>query len=98
MVILRSSVAWFSKRTPFLSQPIEVEKPRGYFKCKTNSCRMPKYKLYRLYFHFITFQITTNALVLAQPSNSDQTLYQLHFKVQIRFATKEPPSPLYIGG
>lgn len=29
---------------------------------------MPKYKLYRLYFHFITFQITTNALVLAQPS------------------------------
>lgn len=59
---------------------------------------MPKYKLYRLYFHFITFQITTNALVLAQPSNSDQTLCQLHFKVQIRFATKEPPSPLYIGG
>lgn len=77
---------------------IEVEKPRKNFKCKTNSCRMPKYKLYRLYFHFITFQITTNALVLAQPSNSDQTLCQLHFKVQIRFATKEPPSPLYIGG
>lgn len=98
MVILRSSVAWFSKRTPFLCNLIEVEKPRKNFKCKTNSCRMPKYKLYRLYFHFITFQITTNALVLAQPSNSDQTLYQLHFKVQIRFATKEPPSPLYIGG
>lgn len=57
---------------------------------------MPKYKLYRLYFHFITFQITTNALVLAQPSNSDQTLR--HFKVQIRFATKVPPSPFYIGG
>lgn len=76
MVILRSSVALFSKRTPFLCNIIEVEKPRKNFKCKTNSCRMPKYKLYRLYFHFITFQITTNALVLAQPSNSDQTLRQ----------------------
>lgn len=54
---------------------------------------MPKYKLYRLYFHFITFQITTNALVLAQPSNSDQTLR--HFKVQIRFATKDPLAFLY---
>lgn len=76
---------------PFLTllcNLIEVEKPRKNFKCKTNSCRMPKYKLYRLYFHFITFQITTNALVLAQPSNSDQTLR--HFKVQIRFATKDP--------